>query len=199
MIVWRLLDAHALFVSFLLLLLEESGLPPLVPGDALMVLAGVRAAGGRESLVQVLAVLEVATVLGGSLLYWVSARWGPAALARIGRLVGAPPARLARGSRWLERHGQRVIVVGRLIPGLAILTTVAAGVLGIPYRRFVSALALGSLLRIVVFVMLGYWIGPPMLRLLTRHHPSATLVVSLIVLAALAVALARGAHRKVTA
>src|SRR5215208_1502068 len=107
MTVWRLLGAHVLFVSFLLLFLEETGLPPLIPGDALMVLAGARAADGRESLFQVLAVLEVATVLGGSLLYWVSARWGPAATTWVERLVGTPPARLGQGSRWLERHGQR--------------------------------------------------------------------------------------------
>ena len=70
----HLLDEHALPTAFVLLFLEEAGLPPIVPGDFLMMLVGMRAAEGRLPLVWGTIVLELATILGGSILYWVS-RW----------------------------------------------------------------------------------------------------------------------------
>lgn len=192
---WRLVDEHALLTSFVLLLLEESGLPPLIPGDLLMVLAGVRAAEGREHLVVALGVLELATVLGGSVLYWVSAFGGHAVAVRVGRFVGAPPERLRRISAALERHGQRGIILGRLVPSLCILTAVAAGLAGFPYRRFLPALALGGFLHLLILVLLGYLIGPPALKLLAVLHPSFELVAALGALAAIAIGLVWASRR----
>src|SRR5882724_4051393 len=47
----RLLEQHALPTAFVLLFLEEAGLPPIVPGDFLMMLVGMRAAEGRVPLI----------------------------------------------------------------------------------------------------------------------------------------------------
>ncbi len=98
----RLLDLHALPTAFVLLALEEAGLPPIVPGDFLMMLVGMRAAEGRVPLIWGIIVLELATILGGSVLYWVS-RWGGHTLVlRFGRYIGAPPARLCSAG-WCRR------------------------------------------------------------------------------------------------
>jgi membrane protein DedA with SNARE-associated domain len=73
---WWLLDEHGQLGAFLFLLVEEAGTPVPIPGDFIMVLAGARAAQGRLNLLEVLAVMELATVLGASALYWISARAG---------------------------------------------------------------------------------------------------------------------------
>jgi membrane protein DedA with SNARE-associated domain len=85
----RLLDEHGLPTAFVLLFLEEAGVPPLLPGDVLMILIGIRAAAGKVGLLEALAILQAATLLGGSILYWVSAWGGQALFYRIGRYVGA--------------------------------------------------------------------------------------------------------------
>jgi len=193
--VWRLFDERGLLVAFVLLLLEESGMPPLIPGDLLMVLAGIRAAEGRSSLIEVLVLLEVATVVGGSVLYWLSAWGGHVVVARVGRHVGATPERIARASDLLQRHGERAIFVGRLLPSLCVLTAVAAGLLGFPFRRFLPALALGGFVHLLAFVMLGYWFGPPIIRELSRLHPPFELIASLVVLATLAFWIVRLSRR----
>src|SRR6185436_17173072 len=147
-----LLDEHGLLVSFILLLLEESGVPPVIPGDLLMVLMGVQAAQGKVGLIVVLVVLEVATVIGGSILYALSALGGHAIINRVGPYVGATPERLKKFDDKLKRHGEVAIVLGRLVPSLCILTAVAAGLLGFPYRRYVLALALGGFIHLLIFV-----------------------------------------------
>src|SRR4051794_16121204 len=111
----RLLDQHALPTAFVLLFLEEAGLPPIVPGDFLMMLVGTRAADGRIPLIWGIIVLEIATILGGSVLYWMS-RWGGHTLVlRFGRYIGVTPARVKRASSLLERHGLLAVIVGRLV------------------------------------------------------------------------------------
>jgi membrane protein DedA with SNARE-associated domain len=155
--VWWLLDEHGLTVAFVLLFLEESGLPPIIPGDLLMVLVGLQAAQGRVSLVVALLLLEIATVMGGSVLYWLSSVGGHAVINKVGRHVGATPERITQISVSLERHGMLAIVLGRLVPSLCILTAVAAGLLSYPYRKFLPALAFGGFVHLLIFVLLGYW------------------------------------------
>jgi len=182
-----------------LLLLEEAGLPPIVPGDFLMMLVGMRAAEGRVSLVLGILALELATVLGGSILYWVS-RWGGHALvARFGRYIGATPARMDRASKMLERHGVLAVVVGRLIPTLCIMTAVVSGILELPYRLYLPALALGGLLHLVIMVGLGYFFGPPVLEFVARLHPPIGLISSAVLLGVLTywiVRATRGTHAR---
>jgi membrane-associated protein len=192
--IWRLLDEHGQLTAFVLLFLEETGMPPLIPGDLLMILVGVRAAEGRLRLLEILVVLELATVLGGSVLYWVAALGGHALVYRLGRYVGATPARLDLAAVSLERHGARNVILGRLLPGLSVLTTVACGVLEFPYRRFLPALALGGLLRNTLFVLLGYAFGPPVLAIAAGLHLPFELLASLALLLGLTIWIYRTAR-----
>jgi membrane protein DedA with SNARE-associated domain len=196
--VWWLLDEHGLVMSFVLLLLEESGVPPIIPGDLLMVLVGVQAAQGKVWLLTVLAVLEVATVIGGSILYGLSSLGGHAIIARVGPYVGATPERLQKIDDSLTRHGAVAIILGRLVPSLCILTAVGAGLLGYPYRRFLPALAVGGFLHLLIFVMLGYWIGPPVLDWLSTLHPPFEVLAAILALVGLTAWLIRSARRTPT-
>ncbi len=184
--IWRLLDEHGQWTAFVLLFLEEAGVPPLIPGDVLMILIGVRAAAGKVDLLEALAVLQAATMLGGSVLYWVAAWGGRTLLYRIGGYVGATPERLDRAHTLLERHGERAVIIGRLMPGLSMMTTVGCGILELPFRRFLPALALGGLLRNSLFVLLGYVFGPPILAIAERLHLPLELLASAILLLGLA-------------
>ena len=183
--IWRLLDEHGQLTAFVLLFLEETGLPPLIPGDILMILIGMRLAAGTLNLLEVLAVLQLATVLGGSVLYAVAAWGGHELVYRLGRPIGATPERLDAAAASLARRGEWAVALGRLAPGLSTITTVACGVLGFPYRRFLPALFVGGLLRLFVFVALGYLFGPPVLAVAARVHLPFELMASVAAVAVL--------------
>jgi membrane protein DedA with SNARE-associated domain len=161
---WSLhfLDEHGQLALFLWLLLEEGGIPMPVPGDLVILVAGARVGQGQMNVVVALLLIESATLLGSSMLYWVARRGGRPMLDRYGKLLQLPPARLVKAEAFLNRRGFLAIVAGRLIPGLRIPTTVAAGVLGVPYLVFLPAAAVGSN-NIVVFV-LGLLVGPRILE-----------------------------------
>jgi membrane-associated protein len=173
------LRQHGLLAAFVYLLVEEAGVPVPVPGDLLMLLLGVQASEGRVMLWQAVAVLEVATVLGATLLY-VAARWaGRGLVYRYGRYLRLTPQRLETAERWLRRYGRVAVVVGRLFPGLRIITAVACGVLDMPARQFLPAMALGALLYITAYTLTGYYFGPPVLAFFAGLDVSLSAVLSL--------------------
>ncbi len=137
------LDQHGVLAGFVLILIEEAGVPVPIPGDFLMLLLGVHARQGQVPLWQALLVMELATLLGATALYLVAARVGHGLVYRYGRYMHLTPERLDRAERWLQRRGAVAIVAGRLTPGLRMATVIACGVFGVPLWRFLPALALG--------------------------------------------------------
>lgn len=176
----RLIDEYDDLAIFLWLLIEETGCPTPLPGDLAVLLAGYRVAQGTMNPLWALILLEVATLLGGSALYWLGARGGRPLLQRYGRYVRLDRARLDRAEALLKRRPFLAIVVGRATPGLRNLTVLAAGVFGVPYWTFLPAFALGSFVYIAFFFVLGMWVGPQALEMIGAVRVSVRLVVTTI-------------------
>lgn len=174
------LETHALAVIAAVLFCEELGVPSPIPGDLLMILAGVRVAQGRESLWAVLLVQQLATLAGTCGLFALSRRFGRRLVTRYGRFIHLKPETLARAEAAIGRYGGRAIVAGRLIPGLRIGTPIAAGTLGLPWRRFLPAVALGAFLYLLFYTLLGLWLGPAALTLFERITVPTGALLSLI-------------------
>jgi membrane protein DedA with SNARE-associated domain len=131
-------DQHGVLAGFIVILIEETGIPVPVPGDFLMLGIGVHAREGRVQLWQALLVMELATLIGASILYVVAARAGRDLVYRYGRFIHLTPTRLDKAERWLTRHGAAAIVAGRLTPGLRMATVIASGVFGVSPWRFLA-------------------------------------------------------------
>ena len=187
-----LLDAHPLPVIAVVLFGEELGIPMPIPGDLLMILAGVRVAEGRVGLWSALLVQELATLAGTCGLFAFSRRVGRGTIARVGRYLHLRPETLARAEAAIARSGGRAVIAGRLIPGLRIITPIAAGTLGLPWRQFLPAVALGAFLYILAYTLLGVFAGPAALALLAR----VTLPTGALLSLAAALGLLALAHRQ---
>lgn len=182
---------HGVMAGFVLILIEETGVPVPVPGDFLMLGLGVHAREGRVPLWQALAVMEIATVVGASVLYMLAARAGRDLVYRYGRYIHLTPARLDQAEVFLRRRGMVAIVLGRITPGLRMATVIASGVFGVPFWRFLPSLALGAFLYILAYTLLGYFIGPPVLSAMAGVHLPLGLLGSLVPLVVLVVWIAR--------
>ena len=154
------LEHHGLLAAFVLILIEEAGVPVPVPGDLFMLLLGVQAKQGHVQLWQALLVMELATLIGASFLYTVARAAGRPLVYRYGRFIRLDPGRLDQAEGWLTRHGWRAILVGRLIPGLRILTTIACGVLAVPRRTFLLATGVGGNTEVIEPERTGWLFQP---------------------------------------
>ncbi len=174
------LDRHGLVAAFVFLFIEEAGVPVPVPGDVLMLILGIRARDGLVPLWQAIGTTWLGTIVGSSLLYYGSRLAGRGLVYRYGRFIRLTPERLDDAERWLKRRGSRAVFLGRLVPGLRIVTAVACGVFEVPFRVFWPSMAVGALLYIIVYTLLGYFLGPPVLDLLERVQIPFGLLGSLV-------------------
>lgn len=105
-------DVHQLPALFVLLLLEEAGIPIPIPGDTLIMLAGTQSHTKllRESIL-VVCVSCIATILGSSVLFGVMRRGGAPVSSQIWALH-SPFTATHRACRTLARdtwtHGDCV-------------------------------------------------------------------------------------------
>ena len=182
----QFVEEHAQLALFLWLLLEEAGLPMPIPGDLVILAAGARVGRGQMNLVAAVVLLEAATLLGASFLYWVARRGGRPVLYRYGKYLQLDVERLARAEDFFRRRGFLAIVFGRMMPGLRIASTVTAGALGVPYRVFFPACLIGS--NNLLFFLLGIFAGPHLLDAIQGVRFSARFVMVLAGLAVLVAA-----------
>jgi membrane-associated protein len=174
------LDQHGLLAAFVFLLIEEAGVPVPVPGDVLMLILGVHARQGSVPLWQAIGATWLGTLIGSTFLYFAARIAGRDLVYRYGPFIRLTPERLDRAERWLKEHGSRAVFLGRLVPGLRIVTAVACGVFEIPFSVFFPAMSIGALLYILVYTLLGFYLGQPVLDFLERIHIPFGLLGSLV-------------------
>lgn len=155
-----LVTAHQYPGLFFFLLIEEAGVPLPLPGDTLIVYAGVRSRGGETIAALAILLVTVAATLGSSSLYWLARRGGRPALARYGRFLHLHAERVDRMEARFRRWGIWAIILGRLIPGLRTPTSVMAGLFRVPYRVFAPCTAFSALLWTLCYFYLGALLEP---------------------------------------
>ena len=153
--VLRLYHLHQFPVLFVLLVIEEAGIPIPVPGDMLIMAAGARANRTLSYSLATLAVTSTAVIIGSSVLYYVMRTKGRDLLTRYGRFLHVSESRLSRVERWFQRRGRIAIIVGRLIPGLRIPTTVMAGLANVSYPEYLAT----STIAAIIWSSGYFWLG----------------------------------------
>jgi membrane protein DedA with SNARE-associated domain len=146
---------HLYVALFLLLFIEEAGIPLPVPGDTIILLAGAEVSNGQASAPTVVSLVVTATLCGSSILYWVSRLGGMAVLRRLCRLAHIRDERVEGVGRWLRRHTGPVIVFGRLTPGFRTVTSMAAGTFSVSYFPFLVYTAVSATLWAALYLVLG--------------------------------------------
>jgi membrane protein DedA with SNARE-associated domain len=174
-------DGKALF---LLLLLEEAGIPLPAPGDMVIMLAGYRAAEGHMDILQTMLVVVVAVQAGSTILYLLSRRLGHAILFKFGRFIHLDQPNLDRIERWIQERGPIMVLVGRLTPGLRTPTSIMSGIFEVPFLQFLFYTTAAAVTWGVLWLSLGYYFGRSLLPL-TRglHSPLLYLGIGMALLA----------------
>jgi membrane protein DedA with SNARE-associated domain len=169
-----------------LLLVEEVGVPlPCGPGDLLLVVAGAAMVSGRLNPVAVVFAIYIAALSGAIGGREAFNRVRGRALARITRFLRVD-GQVERLAARLGRGGARAVFLGRITPGLRVMTTQVCGLSGMPRRTFVMGLAPAVAVYEAFFLGIGATFGPGALSMLNRHMPSPwqLMVVVVVIIAA---------------
>lgn len=129
-----------------------------LPGDSLLVTAGVFAAAGKLNLWHVIGLLSVAAIVGDTVGYWFGRRVGQALFRRPKSLLFNPD-HLRRAHDFYEKHGGKTIIIARFMPIIRTFAPIVAGMGQMNYRRFVSFNVVGGILWVISMTGIGYFLG----------------------------------------
>jgi len=137
----------------------ETGLviTPFLPGDSLLFAAGSLAAAGAFDLPLLLLLLCVAAILGDTLNYWIGRRVGARVFTEGSRFF--KQEHLLRTQHFYERHGGKTIILARFLPIVRTFAPFVAGIGRMHYGRFWAYNAVGGVLWVCGFGLLGYLFG----------------------------------------
>jgi membrane protein DedA with SNARE-associated domain len=194
--VFDLIDALGA-VGVGLAVLLETVVPP-IPSEVLLPLAGYLVQTGRESLLPVFLLATAGSVLGAALLYQLGRWLGPERSRRaLGRLPLVDAGDVERAFDWFARHGRSAVLVGRLVPVVRSFVSVPAGVVRMPWPRFLLYTTLGSALWNALLIGGGMLLGTQyeLVERYTGVLDRALVVAVVLAVGALVVRRVRAARR----
>jgi membrane-associated protein len=148
---------HAVLIA---IVFSETGLMAgfFLPGDSLLVTAGLFAATGEMSLYRLLIELCLAAILGDSVSYYAGKKMGPALFNKEDSFF-FHKKHLLRAQMFYEKYGSKTIVLARFIPIIRTFAPVVAGVGTMNYGRFIFYNVMGGIGWVSSMILVGYWLG----------------------------------------
>ena len=149
-----------------------------LPGDSLLVIAGLVAAAGGLNVWALMALLSIAAIAGDSTGYAIGYRAGPM-LFRRERSLLFNPRHLVRTREFYARHGAKTIVIARFVPIIRTFAPVVAGIGQMEYRRFIFYNVAGGLGWVILMTSAGYLLGRAIPNIGSYVHVVAGVVIVL--------------------
>ena len=155
----------AAFIVLNLIVFTETGLLVgfFLPGDSLLVTAGVVASLVGWPVHILIPTLCLAAVLGDSSGYLIGSRVGPRVFTKE-KSVFFRKDYLQMAQEFYQRHGGKTIILAKFVPIIRTFAPVVAGAGRMPYRRFVAFSLVGAVCWINSMILLGYtlhlWLDP---------------------------------------
>jgi membrane-associated protein len=148
------------YVGLAVIVFAESGLffGFFLPGDSLLLTAGLFAFKGELNIWVVLPLVFVAAVLGDNVGYWFGRKTGPPLFNRENSLLFKRKNLLA-AKAFYDKHGGKTIILARFMPFIRTFAPIVAGAVEMDYRRFMIFNTVGGLLWGIGVTLAGYLLG----------------------------------------
>jgi membrane-associated protein len=175
----RALIAWGGYVGLTAIVFAETGLLVgfFLPGDSLLVTAGLLASQGYFRLWILGCLLTGAALLGNSLGYYIGKAAGPRLFTREDSLL-FNKRHLYRAHDFYERHGGKTIVLARFMPIVRTFVPVVAGLGRMPFGRYTVYNVLGGVAWIWSMLFTGFFLG--------RYIPGIDQHIEIIIVAIVA-------------
>lgn len=148
------------YAGLALIVFAESGLLVgfFLPGDTLLITAGMLASQGHLNIVLTILVIVIAAIVGDSVGYFIGSKLGP-------KLFTRPDSRwfsqknLQEAHVFFEKYGAQSIIFARFVPIVRTFIPTVAGTSQLSYKKFLTYNVVGGVLWGLTVTLLGYTLG----------------------------------------
>lgn len=142
-----------------LVTLVACGLGVPVPEDVILISGGYVAAAAEHSVVPMMVTGLVGIMLGDSIIYGFGRRFGMKLAERSFLRRFLPPERLVKFNHLFERHGEKILLAARFMPGVRAVAFFSAGAMRVPFWKFFVFDGIAALVSAPLWVFLGFHFG----------------------------------------
>jgi membrane-associated protein len=156
-----------------------------LPGDSLLVTAGLFAAKGDLDIVWLNVVLILAAVVGDAVGYWIGTRAGKALYSRPNSFFFRRD-HLIKAHDFYEKHGGKAIIIARFMPIVRTFVPTVAGAANMTYKKFATYNVVGGMAWVLSMTLTGYFLGQMFGEALERNlHLLVAVVIFISLLPAI--------------
>jgi membrane-associated protein len=155
-----------------------------LPGDSLLVTAGILAAAGHLSLAGLLSLVTFCAIAGDQFNYYVGRKAGQALYNREDSMF-FKKKHLERAHEFYEKYGAKTIIIARFVPIVRTFCPAVAGAARMTYRKYLTFDILGGFLWVFSMVLGGFFLGRSVPNVNQHLHIVIALVVFVSILPAI--------------
>lgn len=127
-----------------------------LPGDSLLITAGLFAANGDLNLGVLLVVAIVAAFVGNMSGYLIGRKFGPLVFSRVRFLK---PEYVVQAREYFAQHGNQTLILSRFVPVIRTIVPTLAGTVHLDFRLFTVYNAIGAVLWGGGVTLAGFLLG----------------------------------------
>ncbi|MGH9999468.1 MAG: DedA family protein [Nitrosopumilaceae archaeon] len=141
--------------------LLETIFPP-IPSEAIFPLAGYVVSQNKMSFFHVIGLGmtgAAGSTVGALVIYLMALKIGREGLVKYLKYAHVTDDHLKKVDKWFLRHGEKVILFGRMVPGIREVVSIPAGFLKMNILKFLIFTFVGSCVWSISLSLAGYYFG----------------------------------------
>ena len=150
------------YLGIIFAMFAENVFPP-IPSELIMPAAGFAAARGDLNILLVIVAGTFGSVLGALPLYYLGALFNKERLLlfteKYGKYVFIKSEDVLSSNAWFDKHGNKAVIFGRMVPGIRSLISIPAGMNKMPLISFLVLTAVGSSIWTTILTLAGFYLG----------------------------------------
>lgn len=151
-----------------------------LPGDTLLIAAGIFAKQGKLPLAGVMIIGAIAAIAGDNTAYFIGRKFGRGLFKKPGSVL-LDPKHLKTAEKFYDRFGMKAVTLAHYLPVVRTFTPLFAGIAKMPHKRFFVFNAIGDTSWAIVLSLIGYYIGS---RIPNIDHYILLIVVLVVIASA---------------
>jgi membrane-associated protein len=152
-----------------------------LPGDSLLVTAGVFAASGQLHISELLLLVPLCAIVGDQIGYWIGRKAGQALYQREDSLIFRK-RHLQRAHEFYEKYGGKTVILARFVPIIRTFCPPVAGAAEMSYGRYLAYDVAGGILWGGGMVLVGYSLARQIPNISENIHYVIAVVIFLSLL-----------------
>jgi membrane protein DedA with SNARE-associated domain len=168
--IFQLLIAYKYIILFPIVVIE---------GPIATVIAGFISSLGYLNFIVAYLVIVAGDVTGDCLYYAVGRFGREHFVERWGKYIGLNPQRVIHVEKHFDKHGSRTLFIGKMTHGIGSIFLVAAGLVKMPFSKFVTANLIATFVKSLLLILIGYYFGQAITKINSAFEFIGAISISL--------------------